>query len=85
MFVTEPNATAPELRWPGHDGEMHGDEDDEDRDGYDEADVDLGPDVDRAPLCPSCGVTALPAYQSNVIDSHFVCDNDGCDAFGESV
>lgn len=88
MFVTEPNATAPELRWPGHDGEMHGDEDDEDRDGYDgydEADVDLDADIDRAPLCPSCGVTALPAYQSNVIDSHFVCDNDGCDAFGESV
>jgi hypothetical protein len=42
-------------------------------------------DVDRAPICPSCGVTALPAHRSNVIDSHFVCDNDGCDAFGEPV
>ena len=39
----------------------------------------------RAPICPFCGVTALPAHRSNVIDSHFVCDNDGCDAFGESV
>ena len=92
VFVTEPNTTASELPWPGHDGEMHGDDDDEDRDGYDddddgcdEAEVDLGADIDRAPLCPNCGVTALPAYQSNVIDSHFVCDNDGCDAFGEPV
>jgi hypothetical protein len=42
-------------------------------------------DVDRAPICPSCGVTALPAHHSNVIDSHFVCDNDGCDAFGEPL
>ncbi len=51
----------------------------DDDDGWDEAEVDF----DRAPLCPNCGVTTLPAYQSNVIDSHFVCDNDGCDAFGE--
>jgi hypothetical protein len=42
-------------------------------------------DVGRAPICPSCGVTALPAHRSNVIDSHFVCDNEGCDAFGEPL
>jgi hypothetical protein len=41
--------------------------------------------VDRAPTCGSCGVTALPAHRSNVIDSHFVCDNDGCEAFGEVI
>lgn len=39
----------------------------------------------RAPICPFCGVTALPAHRSNVIDSHFVCDNDECDAFGEAI
>lgn len=42
-------------------------------------------DVDRAPICPFCGVTALPAELSNVIDSGFVCDNAGCDAFGEPI
>ncbi len=41
--------------------------------------------VDRAPICPACGVTALPAHGSNVIDSSFVCDNEDCDAFGEPV
>ena len=39
--------------------------------------------VNRAPICSSCGVTMLPAHLSNVIDSGFVCDNDGCEAFGE--
>ena len=42
-------------------------------------------DVDRAPICPFCGVTALPAELSNVIDPGFVCDNAGCDAFGEPI
>jgi hypothetical protein len=41
--------------------------------------------VGRAPICPSCGVTALPAETSNVIDSGFVCDNPDCDAFGDAV
>ena len=48
---------------------------------WDRDDADAG----RAPICPYCGVTALPAHLSNVIDSHFVCDNDGCEAFGEQV
>ena len=39
----------------------------------------------RAPICPSCGVTALPAELSNVIDTGFVCENPDCDAFGEIV
>jgi hypothetical protein len=42
-------------------------------------------DVDRAPICPYCGVTALPAHLSNVIDSAFVCDNEDCDAFGDEL
>lgn len=42
-------------------------------------------DVGRAPICPSCGVTALPAELSNVIDSGFVCENADCEAFGETV
>jgi hypothetical protein len=40
---------------------------------------------ERAPICPSCGVTALPAENSNVIDSGYVCENPDCDAFGEGV
>jgi hypothetical protein len=42
-------------------------------------------DVGRAPICPYCGVTALPADTANVIDSAFVCDNAECDAFGDVV
>ncbi len=42
-------------------------------------------DEGRAPICPSCGVTALPAELANVIDSGFVCDNADCDAYGEPV
>ena len=42
-------------------------------------------DIGRAPICPSCGVTALPAETSNVIDSGFVCENPDCDAFGGAV
>lgn len=42
-------------------------------------------DVWRAPICSSCGVTALPAETSNVIDSGFVCENADCDAFGDAV
>jgi hypothetical protein len=42
-------------------------------------------EVDRAPICPSCGVTALAAEPANVIDSGFVCENPDCDAYGEAV
>ena len=42
-------------------------------------------DVGRAPICPYCGVTALPAELSNVIDTDFVCDNADCEAFRERV
>lgn len=47
---------------------------------YDE-DLDIG----RAPICASCGVTALPAETSNVIDSGFICENPDCDAYGDPV
>lgn len=36
---------------------------------------------DGAPICGACGVTALPAEAS----VGFVCENPGCDAFGETV
>ena len=39
----------------------------------------------RAPICPHCGVTALPADPSNVIDTRFVCANPDCDAYGDEV
>jgi len=42
-------------------------------------------DVGRAPICPYCGVTALPADLSHVIDVGFVCENPDCEAFGEAV
>jgi hypothetical protein len=42
-------------------------------------------DEARAPICPSCGVTALPADPSNVIDTTFVCENPDCEAFGDEV
>ncbi|MDQ3147279.1 MAG: hypothetical protein M3R01_10190 [Actinomycetota bacterium] len=42
-------------------------------------------DEGRAPICPGCGVTALPAETANVIDAGFLCENADCEAFGESV
>jgi hypothetical protein len=42
-------------------------------------------DVGRAPICPYCGVTALPGELSNVIDAAFVCENAECEAFGDVV
>ena len=42
------------------------------------------PDVDRAPICPYCGVTALPADPTHVIDTRFVCENPDCETFGEA-
>jgi hypothetical protein len=42
-------------------------------------------DVGRAPICPYCGVTALPGDLAHVIDVHFVCDNADCEAYAEVV
>lgn len=39
----------------------------------------------RAPICPYCGVTTLPAAPANVIDTTFVCDNADCEAYGETI
>ncbi len=39
-------------------------------------------DLDRAPICPYCGVTALAA---EVSDDTFVCENADCEAFGEPI
>jgi hypothetical protein len=46
---------------------------------------DQDPDEGRAPICPYCGVTALPAELSHVLDTSFICDNADCDAYGEPV
>ncbi|HUW02767.1 MAG TPA: hypothetical protein VMW08_10485 [Acidimicrobiales bacterium] len=46
-----------------------------------EWDASDGADVDRAPICPSCGVTALVAETT----TGFVCENPDCDAFGELI
>jgi hypothetical protein len=43
------------------------------------------PEDGRAPICPACGVTALPGELANVLDPQFVCDNADCEAFGETV
>jgi hypothetical protein len=39
----------------------------------------------RAPICPYCGVTTLPAELSHVLDTDFVCDNADCEAYGEQI
>jgi hypothetical protein len=58
----------------------------EDLDDDDDAgELGRGAGVDRAPICGFCGVTALPADPSNVLDTAFVCDNEGCEAFRDLV
>jgi hypothetical protein len=39
-------------------------------------------DVGRAPICPYCGVTALPSEGG---EPTFVCENPDCEAFGEVI
>jgi hypothetical protein len=51
----------------------------EDDDDWDDA------EVDRAPICPVCGVTALPSERAPDPDTTFVCENPDCEAFGEPV
>jgi hypothetical protein len=78
-------ACAPLGEAAGVTDEWDGDEDEEDDDSdvgrWDESVRDEG----RAPICPHCGVTALPADTANVLDATFVCDNADCDAFGQPV
>ena len=38
----------------------------------------------RAPICPWCGVTALPGTAVGSAAA-FVCDNEDCPAYGEPV
>lgn len=42
-------------------------------------------DIERAPICPACGVTALPAESPNPTPTGYVCENPDCEAFGEVV
>ena len=44
-----------------------------------------GADVGRAPICPFCGVTALPSESVSWADPEFVCENPDCEAFGEPI
>jgi hypothetical protein len=46
---------------------------------------DASGDEGRAPICPYCCVTTLPAELSNVLDTDFVCDNADCEAYGERI
>jgi hypothetical protein len=39
----------------------------------------------RAPICPFCGVTALPGDAGFVLDPRFICENPDCEAFGEVI
>ena len=48
-------------------------------------DPDGGEDVDRAPICPACGVTALPADDGHVLDTRFACENPDCESYGETI
>ena len=61
-------------------GDGSGGDDDDDGDGDGGSD-----DEGRAPICATCGVTALPAETANVLDATFVCENPDCEAFGEAV
>jgi hypothetical protein len=42
-------------------------------------------DVGRAPICPFCGVTALPEDGPALSDTRFVCENPDCESFGDVV
>lgn len=48
-------------------------------------DEDDGADVGRAPICPECGVTALPGEAPTQTGSGFVCENPDCESFGDEV
>lgn len=43
-----------------------------------------GDEDGRAPICPSCGVTALP-MEGDRAQARFVCEHADCEAFGEEV
>ena len=41
-------------------------------------------DDGRAPICPACGVTALP-MEGGAEELRYVCENPDCEAFGDEV
>ena len=43
------------------------------------------PEGNRAPICPFCGVTALPAETAGGGDTDFVCENPDCSAYGDVI
>jgi hypothetical protein len=85
---TDPDELFDESTDARFDDDEHYDSDNPDFSDDDDGGVSRGygeGNVDRAPICRYCGVTALPAHRSNVIDTPFVCDNEDCEAFGEAV
>ncbi len=46
-----------------------------------EAVADDDDDRAPAPICPTCGVTALPSE----VGDGFVCENPDCEAYGLSI
>jgi hypothetical protein len=42
-------------------------------------------EVDRAPICTWCGVTALAAESPDDGELVFICENPDCEAYGEPV
>jgi len=42
-------------------------------------------EVERAPICPECGVTALVADELGAAGAVYVCENPDCEQFGEAV
>ena len=42
-------------------------------------------EVERAPICPECGVTALVADVFGTDGAGYVCENPDCEQFGETV
>lgn len=54
------------------------------RDVFDDPEASDDPEG-RAPICPWCGVTALPGDAGHVLEPRFVCENPDCDAYGDEV
>jgi hypothetical protein len=42
-------------------------------------------DEGRAPICPYCGVTALPGDEGHVLDPRFICENPDCAGAGDVI
>ncbi|MGI9016937.1 MAG: hypothetical protein ACR2HR_07520 [Euzebya sp.] len=48
------------------------------------SELDRSREEHRAPICPGCGVTALP-IEADDPDAGFLCENPGCEMYTEVV